>query len=162
MKGYTYAQETQRQIGLEAVKGGIVKEGGSGSGLGEVASLGLTLGAVGGVINLTKDALGPINNNSLGIGQAVGGMMTQGWSCSCGETNITGKFCSNCGAKQVTPNEKWECACGSTVNKNFCAECGAKKPVSWNCVCGNSGIMGKFCSECGAKRITEGDAANDA
>ena len=47
----------------------------------------------------------------------------------------------------------WRCACGATVTGKFCTECGAKKPESeeWTCACGTVN-KGKFCSECGAKR----------
>ena len=47
----------------------------------------------------------------------------------------------------------WKCACGATVNGNFCTECGAKKPDAegWTCSCGAVN-KGKFCSNCGIKK----------
>jgi len=47
----------------------------------------------------------------------------------------------------------WKCACGATVNGNFCTECGAKKPESdgWSCSCGAVN-KGKFCPNCGQKK----------
>ncbi len=46
----------------------------------------------------------------------------------------------------------WKCSCGAVNTGNFCAECGAAKPVDgWKCSCGAVN-KGKFCSECGAKK----------
>ena len=45
-----------------------------------------------------------------------------GWTCSCGQTGNTGKFCSECG--KPAPAGEWTCDCG-TVNKGkFCSNCG--------------------------------------
>ncbi len=124
VKGYTYQQETARQVGLEAMKNGI--SGGGGSAVGDVAGLGIALGTMGGVMGMTKEAMNPVMSDSLNMGKnAVSSQPT--WDCQCGNKGITGKFCSQCGAKQ--PNIE-----------------------TWDCQCGNKGITGKFCSECGAKR----------
>lgn len=52
--------------------------------------------------------------------------------------------------------DTWDCACGNKgVVGNFCNNCGAKKPApveTWDCTCGNKGIVGNFCNNCGAKR----------
>lgn len=40
-KGYTYQQETARQVGLEAMKNGI--GGGEGGGISDIAGLGISL-----------------------------------------------------------------------------------------------------------------------
>jgi membrane protease subunit (stomatin/prohibitin family) len=73
------------------------------------------------------------------------------WSCECGETGNTGKFCMNCGAPKP---EAWNCtACGHTGNKGkFCEECGTPKQISWDCACGQKGNTGKCCPECGSRR----------
>jgi len=78
-----------------------------------------------------------------------------GWTCACGATN-TGKFCSECGAKQPSATAGgWTCACGAVNTGKFCSECGAKAPVgdaSWFCTeCGTKNT-GKFCQGCGKKR----------
>ena len=44
MKGYTYQQETSRQVGMEAMKNGI--SGGAAGALGDVAGMGVALGAM--------------------------------------------------------------------------------------------------------------------
>lgn len=87
-------------------------------------------------------------------------MASAGWSCSCGQTGNTGKFCQSCGAKKPEPKsaaDGWKCACG-TVNKGkFCPECGAKKPAGvpqYQCdKCGwepaDPTHPPKFCPECG-------------
>lgn len=73
------------------------------------------------------------------------------WSCDCGETGNTGKFCMNCGTPKP---EAWNCtACGHVGNKGkFCEECGAPKQISWDCACGQKGNTGKCCPECGSRR----------
>lgn len=55
-KGYTYQQETARQVGLQAMQNGITGNGTAGGGLGDIAGLGVTLGAMGGVMNMTREA----------------------------------------------------------------------------------------------------------
>ena len=77
-----------------------------------------------------------------------------GWTCSCGQTGNTGKFCSGCGKPKPAAEEGWTCKCGAKVFGKFCPECGAKKPekaLGWTCSCGALN-KGKFCSECGAKK----------
>lgn len=164
MKGYTYQQETARQVGLEAMQNGITGGGsaGTGSGLGDIAGLGVTLGAMGGVINMTKDALNPIMENTsqvgAGFGNVIGGNVPDGWECSeCGTKGITSNFCPDCGAKRPEKADTWDCAeCGAkNIASKFCPDCGAKrpeKPSTWNCECGAKDITSKFCPDCGQKR----------
>ncbi len=153
MKGYTYQQETSRQVGMEAMKNGIAGgEGGGGGMLGDLASLGVTLGAVGSVVGMTKDAMAPVMDSM----RASSAPAAEGWSCVCGETGITSKFCPNCGKAKPAPvaADGWDCVCGKTgITSNFCPDCGAKKPekLTWDCACGKTGITSKFCPDCGAK-----------
>ena len=164
MKGYTYQQETSRMVGMEAMQNGITGNGGGvAGGIGDVAGLGVTLGAMGSVINMTKDAISPALDSSVSIGQNFGNMMTDSWDCDCGNKNITGNFCNNCGAKKPV-EDKWDCVCGAKgVTGNFCTNCGAKRPENktWDCACGNKGITGNFCNNCGAKRPDEKSATWD-
>ena len=136
-KGYTYQQETARQVGMEAMQNGITGGTGGGSGLGDIASLGVTLGAMGGVMNMTKDAMNPIMENSTqvgaGFGAVVSGQIPDGWTCTnCGKTGITSRFCPDCGNPKPVPDMGWDCP-----------NCGAK------------GIKSKFCPDCGHKREEE-------
>lgn len=74
-----------------------------------------------------------------------------GWTCACGKTNNTGKFCSNCGKSEPKSKDGWVCECGRTNTGKFCAECGKPKPdekQNWVCECGKTNT-GKFCAECG-------------
>lgn len=74
-----------------------------------------------------------------------------GWTCSCGQSGNTGKFCSGCGKAKPAPAESWQCECGAVSTGKFCSQCGKPKPEAvqgWTCVCGTVN-KGKFCSECG-------------
>ena len=100
MKGYTYQQETSRLVGMEAMKNRLGSGSGGSSVLGELAGLGVGLGAMSGVMNVTKDALTPLTEQSTQMGQAVEDMVKAEWNCSCGQVGNTGNFCSNCGRKR--------------------------------------------------------------
>ena len=161
MKGYTYQQETARLVGAEAMKNGI--SGNGSGGLGDIASLGITLGAMGGVIGMTRDAMQPLTEASMQLGQGMNQQINpigDTWNCSCGQQNISGKFCPECGNKRPEPEieETWDCACGAKGLKGkFCPECGNKRPEpeieeTWDCTCGAKGLKGKFCPQCGSKR----------
>ena len=166
MKGYTYQQETSRQVGMEAMKNGI--SGGAAGALGDVAGMGVALGAMGGVIHMTRDAMNPLMQDTAAAGAAA--VTPDTWDCSFGAKGITGKFCPECGAKRPQPSaDTWTCPeCGQTgLTTKFCPECGTprpapKLPLTWNCsACGAKGNSGKFCSECGAKRPEPVPAAWD-
>lgn len=153
MKGYTYQQETARQVGL-----GAVENMGSlgGGGLGDIAGLGISLGAMGGVMSMTKEAMTPLTGAATSMGNVVSSAVEDKWDCSCGNKGIVGNFCNNCGGKRPAPAETWDCTCGNKgVVGNFCSNCGAKKPEvvsTWDCDCGNKEISGNFCNNCGKKR----------
>ena len=76
-----------------------------------------------------------------------------GWTCACGQSGITGKFCPNCGKPKPAPASaagSWTCSCGATATGKFCPECGKPRPADtgWTCSCGAVN-KGKFCAECG-------------
>lgn len=173
MKGYTYQQETSRQVGMEAMKNGI-GGGGAGGGagvIGDLAGLGIGLGAMSGVIGMTKEAIQPAMDSAKSLGQMTESAIAGGaavaavadtWDCSCGKKGITSKFCPECGSKKPEKTaDTWNCPnCGKQgITTKFCPECGCKKPEkpkSWICPsCGKQGITSKFCPECGCKKPEE-------
>ena len=160
MKGYTYQQETARQVGLEAMKNGLVGTGtGAGSVVGDIAGLGVSLGAMGSVMNMTKEVIAPMSSAAAQMSDSISNSITGTWDCSCGQKSIIGNFCNNCGLPRPKPavqiSGTWDCACGQKgIVGNFCNNCGAKRPesFSWDCSCGQTGIIGNFCNNCGKKR----------
>lgn len=76
----------------------------------------------------------------------------QGWTCSCGQTGNTGKFCANCGKPAPVSANEWTCSCGAKNTGKFCSNCGKPAPAGeWTCDCGTKN-SGKFCSNCGKPR----------
>ena len=162
MKGYTYQQETSRQVGLEAMKNGLGGGANAAGALGDLAGLGVSLGAMGSVIGMTKDALSPMTQDAAQMGAAVGAAVTGGWDCPvCGHKNITTNFCPDCGGRKPEVKTGWDCAqCGTKdILSKFCPNCGAKKPEEssgWTCPeCGTKDILSKFCPNCGARKPEE-------
>lgn len=162
MKGYTYQQETSRQVGLEAMKNGLGGGANAAGALGDLAGLGVSLGAMGSVIGMTKDALNPMTQDAAQMGAAVGAAVAVGWDCPvCGHKNITTNFCPDCGGKKPEAKTGWDCAqCGTkNIQSRFCPNCGAKKPEGsngWICPeCGTKDILSKFCPNCGARKPEE-------
>jgi len=113
-------------------------------------------------MNMAQQAGGGINAQSLyamGAQQqaAPAQAAPAGWTCSCGKTGNTGKFCAECGQPQPTAAPGWTCSCGSVNQGKFCANCGAKKPAGaplYKCdKCGwtpeDPTNPPKFCPECG-------------
>ena len=49
-----------------------------------------------------------------------------GWTCACGHTGNTGKFCGECGKPR--PADEWTCSCGSVNKGKFCPSCGNPRP----------------------------------
>lgn len=100
MKGYTYQQETARLVGMEAMKNGLGSGAEGASALGGLAGLGVGLGAMGGVMNMTKDALSPVMEQGAHMEQTMQETLKPSWNCVCGQMGNMGNFCSNCGRKR--------------------------------------------------------------
>ena len=144
MKGYTYRDETARQVGLEAMQNGITgggNGGGAAGGIGDVASLGVTLGAMGGVINMTRDAMAPIMGESQKVGEGFGNVVA----------GNTGAPAAQAPGVPSTPGAPVQAAPAAPVAPAPAA------PVegAWNCAnCGKTGITSRFCPDCGTPRVT--------
>ena len=90
-----------------------------------------------------------------------------GWTCACGATGNTGKFCSECGQPKPAPKNVWVCSCGAENKGKFCSECGKPKPAGipqYKCdKCGwepeDPTKPPKFCPECGDP-FDDGDIVN--
>ena len=163
-KGYTQKDVLQAEVQKSYAEalGQMGANGGSGgsSMLGDIAGLGVTLGAMGSVIGMTKDAMTPMMNMGAAAAAPAPAALVGGWDCACGAKNIQSKFCPECGSKKPEPKaaNTWDCPnCGNKgITAKFCGECGCKKPeapAGWDCPnCGNKGITAKFCPECGTKK----------
>ncbi len=157
MKGFNQKDVIQADV-QKAYAAGLGQMGSNGGGLGEIAGLGVTLGAMGGVMGLTREAMAPIS----GMNQTVLASGEPGWDCSCGQKGITSKFCPNCGSPK--PQSGWTCPqCGRTgITSNFCPDCGSRKSSEgWNCSCGQQGITSNFCPNCGSRKPEEGWSCPD-
>lgn len=156
MKGYTYQQETSRMVGMEAMKNGITGDGGAAGGIGDIAGLGIALGAAGSIANIAKESILPVIDSAAETGRSLGTPALDGWSCpECGRTGITTNFCPDCGAKRPVIKTGWDCPnCGkSGITTNFCPDCGTKRQAqTWDCSCGEKNISSRFCPNCGKER----------
>lgn len=152
-KGYTQRDVLEADVKKAYAAGlGQMGSNGGGSALGDIAGLGVTLGAMGSVINMTKGAVAPMFEQPAPAAPAG-----SGWDCpACGKKAITTNFCPDCGAKKPEASSGWDCpSCGTkNIVSNFCPNCGAKKPVlTWTCPdCGTADIKSNFCPNCGRKK----------
>ena len=104
-------------------------------------------------MNMAGQAGGMNAQNLFAMGQQQAAQPAAGgWTCACGHSGNTGKFCAECGQPKPAPAGEWKCACGAVNTGKFCAECGAPRPAAeWTCSCGTVN-KGKFCAECGKPR----------
>lgn len=164
-KGYNQRDVLQADVqkayaeGIGNMGPAISAGGGGGSVVGDMLGLGVGVAAasaiapqIGGMFN---------NMNIQGANGQPATAPAEGWSCSCGATGITSKFCPDCGKPKPQPAaaNAWTCPnCGATgITSKFCPDCGSPRPVAqatgWTCPnCGATGITSNFCPECGNKR----------
>lgn len=153
-KGYTQKDVLNAEVQKEYAKsmGQIGSNAGGGGGGSNIMSdmLGLGMGmavasTVGGQVNsVMKQGFNPNVMEQSSTPQTPAG-----WSCSCGNKDNQGAFCSACGKPKPV---LWDCpACGAKgISGAFCSTCGKPKPVLWDCpACGAKGNSGAFCSTCG-------------
>lgn len=146
-KGYDQSDVLRAEV-QKAYAAGLGQMGGSGGGaLGDLAGLGVTLGAMGGVLGMTKEAVAPL------FGQQTAQVPAGTWDCGCGQRGVSSNFCPNCGTRRPASGT-WDCGCGLRgIFSNFCPDCGAMRPAAaWDCTCGEKGISTNFCPNCGKKK----------
>lgn len=110
-KNYTYQQETQRKIGMEAMKNGLPGTGKTGPNngggknvnsdvVGTIIGLGVGLEVAKGVIKETNKVLnGDSKEDDSKNTTSING--TDKWTCPhCGAQDLTTKFCPNCGKER--------------------------------------------------------------
>ena len=92
----------------------------------------MTLGAMGGVIGMTKEAMAPAFGAGSQIGQGLGTMIG---GTDSGMPDSAGEAGAAVGAVSGTGN-----VAGNTAKNGT---------DTWDCTCGRKGITSKFCPECG-------------
>ena len=154
-----FADPTRAAAHLVGAQGDAMKMAAANTGAGPaMAFMGMNMaGQAGGTNAQTLFQLGqqqPQQQAAQPAPAAAPAPAAEGWTCSCGQTGNTGKFCTECG--QPKPEESWKCPkCGAENRGKFCSECGAKKPVGvYRCdKCGwepaDPAHPPKFCPNCG-------------
>lgn len=123
MKGYSYRDETTRQVATGAVQH-IDGVGSSADGITGLATDAVKISIVKEVgKELSKEVVGAMNGAPV-----VENKTPVLWNCpNCKTSGISSNFCPNCGQKK--PAEDWDCPnCGTTgITTNFCPNCGRKR-----------------------------------
>ncbi len=117
MKGYTYQQETQRQIGTAIAS----NPNGSSSGIAN------SLVDLGVGISLAKEVA---NNVTSAMNGNQKTQDSNTWECpQCHKTGLTSRFCPECGCPKPVLNTTWDCPkCGTKgITSKFCPNCGERK-----------------------------------
>lgn len=125
MKGYSYDDETKRQVSVAAMEN--LKSNATNSCndlLSDAAKIGLSLGTLKSFVDVSQETIMPLFSN---VNQ--NNSSKKYWNCKCGQTNLISEFCPNCGSKKVSV--LWDCPnCGEkNLKSNFCPNCGLKKPT---------------------------------
>ena len=125
-KGYTYQQETQRQVTKAAMENA---GGGSGGIAADMMQLGVGMNIAKQAAEMAQAAVqGAIEPAAAAPVPVQQVPAADTWDCACGQKANTLLFCPNCGARKPA-SDTWNCACGQTGNKlPFCPSCGRKRP----------------------------------
>lgn len=139
-KGYNQKDVLQAEV-QKAYAEGIgnmgpdVSNGGGGSSIvGDMMGLGVGMAAANAIMPQISNMMQGMNTQQQPTNTqapaAPAAPSADMWDCSCGQKNIVGNFCNNCGSKRPV-----------TVSGD-----------AWDCSCGLKGIVGNFCNNCGKKR----------
>ena len=138
--GYA-ANPAMANVNVQRTMAEGIKAAGENGGSGAIMGLGMGIGAMGGT------GLGQMQFQNQQPQQQTPVQSPDSWVCPVCGKQVTGKFCSECGAQKAVP---WTCTCGTQNTGKFCSNCGNKKVEEWTCECGATNT-GKFCSNCGAQ-----------
>ena len=103
------------------------------------------------LVNAQTDAMRAAAENTSG---AMAGFMGMGMASQAGGMNPQALYQMGAQQQAAPQQQGWTCSCGHSGNSGkFCAECGKPSPAAgWTCSCGHAGNTGKFCAECGKPR----------
>lgn len=123
-KGYTYQQETQRQVGVALAEN--ESAGGAGGIAATMAQMGAGIGMGVAVGKQTAQAVQGVVDPGAGTPPNP---PSAGWECPNCHAHNTGKFCSECGTAKPAAPAGWYCPeCGAKNEGKFCSECGTPRP----------------------------------
>ena len=139
-KGYTQRDVLQAEV-QKAYAEGIgnmgpaISAGGGSSLIGDMLGLGVGMAAASTVAPQISGMMQGMNMSmqTPGLGENVGMNLSvntqmQSWDCACGQKNVIGNFCNNCGTKRPETGLTWDCSCGQkSIVGNFCNNCGKKR-----------------------------------
>ena len=149
-RNVAFMDPTRAAAHLVGSQGDAMKMAASNQGGAAMAFMGMNMaGQAGGMNAQNLYAMGQQQAAQQSAQQAA---PANGWTCACGHSGNTGKFCAECGQPKPAPAGEWKCACGAVNTGRFCSECGSPKPAGeWTCSCGSVN-KGKFCANCGNPR----------
>jgi len=109
------------------------------------------------------NAMAPQFNNMM---QGFGNMEQKNTSMTgqSGDNGVAGVPNMSQAGMASSGGDTWDCSCGNKgIVGNFCNNCGARKPEevkadTWDCSCGQKGIVGNFCNNCGARKPVKADS----
>lgn len=155
-KNAAYMDPTRAAATLVGAQADAIRSAASNTSAGPaMAFMGMNMaGQMGGVNTQNLYSMGQQMSQAGGQPQTA----AAAWTCPNCHSQVTGKFCPECGTQkpEPKPQDTWICPrCGTSVTGKFCTECGTRKSDKVNeWICSSCGTLnqGKFCLECGAKK----------